>query len=70
MYLPFVAPPPNIVFCVSEEDVKSTLEALDIEVSTGRLVDLLHFVGDRFDNRAPEDIADAIMDFFDYEEEN
>jgi len=71
MYSPFVTlgAKDKAVFFITEEDVKGILEALEIEISTGRLIDLLHFVGDRFDNRAPEDIADAIIDFFDYGEE-
>ena len=70
MNSPFVTPayPNHVIFCLCDTDVKSTLDGLGIEeLSTGRMTDLLHFVGDRFDNMAPEDIADAIMDFFDLE---
>lgn len=59
----------SIVFQIEEEDVDAALNNLDIEqLSTGRMLDLYQFVGDRFENISAQDLQDAICDFFDLEE--
>ena len=58
----------RIIFSVVEQDVVAALEAMDVKLDMGRLEEACRFVGDRYDNLAPQEVMDAVCDFLDLKE--